>query len=184
VVATARRAKIDPRRRQAGVVPKPAPRAGRGRKAVRPDRLLLPHQHCDHAVPPLRELRDYPARGWCGCLPRSHQGQHQPRGHHEPMLPPPALLRLSWHVRELQHALEPRARRAHREITVTDLPESCTSSASSARARSRRHRARRRGLGSLEEIERASILKGSRLHSLEQAEAAASFCWGLCRPTL
>ena len=71
-------------------------------------------------------------------------------------------------MRELQHALERAVLVARgREITLADLPESLQHGGGEGGLAG--DRAVRGAAGSLEEIERASILKALGLHALEQA---------------
>jgi DNA-binding NtrC family response regulator len=135
------------------------------------------------AVPPLRERREDVAVLVRAFLER-YRAKHQraidgiePEAYRR-------LLAYAWpgNVRELQHALERAVLVAHgRDITVGDLPESLHHGAAGDGASG--------GIapsevpsGSLEEIERASILKA--LESTRWNKQAAAALLGLRRPTL
>jgi transcriptional regulator with PAS, ATPase and Fis domain len=135
------------------------------------------------AVPPLRERRDDIPILVRAFLDR-YRAKHQ-RG--VDAIEPEAYRRLlsyAWpgNVRELQHAIERAVLVARtKEITMTDLPESLQhapveSGSTSSIAPSEVP------AGSLEEIERASILKA--LESTRWNKQAAAALLGLRRPTL
>ena len=95
------------------------------------------------------------------------------------------LLAYAWpgNVRELQHALERAVLVAHgRELTVGDLPESLQHGPASGESGGGGIAPSEVPSGSLEEIERASILKA--LDSTRWNKQAAAALLGLRRPTL
>jgi transcriptional regulator with PAS, ATPase and Fis domain len=137
------------------------------------------------SVPPLRERREDLA-----VLVRSFLERY--RAKHQRVvdgIEPEAYRRLlgyAWpgNVRELQHALERAVLVAHgREITVADLPESLQHGPASGEGSAGGGIAPSEvPSGSLEEIERASILKA--LDSTRWNKQAAAALLGLRRPTL
>jgi DNA-binding NtrC family response regulator len=135
------------------------------------------------AVPPLRERRDDIPILVRAFLDR-YRAKHQ-RG--VDAIEPEAYRRLlsyAWpgNVRELQHAIERAVLIARgKEITLTDLPESLQHAAAETGASSTIAPSEVPA-GSLEEIERASILKA--LESTRWNKQAAAALLGLRRPTL
>jgi transcriptional regulator with PAS, ATPase and Fis domain len=134
-------------------------------------------------VPPLRERRDDIPILVRAFLDR-YRAKHQ-RG--VDAIEPEAYRRLlsyAWpgNVRELQHAIERAVLIARgKEITLADLPESLQHAAGEAGASSTIAPSEVPA-GSLEEIERASILKA--LESTRWNKQAAAALLGLRRPTL
>jgi two-component system response regulator AtoC len=136
------------------------------------------------AVPPLRERReDLPVlvRAFLERYRAKHQRAVEgiePEAYRR-------LLAYSWpgNVRELQHALERAVLVAHsREISVADLPESLQHGPGAGEAGGGGIAPSEVPSGSLEEIERASILKA--LESTRWNKQAAAALLGLRRPTL
>ena len=136
------------------------------------------------AVPPLRERReDIPilVRAFLDRYRAKHQRSVdaiEPEAYRR-------LLSYAWpgNVRELQHALERAVlvARGSKEITLADLPESLQHAAAEAGTASTIAPSEVPA-GSLEEIERASILKA--LESTRWNKQAAAALLGLRRPTL
>ena len=168
--AAAGRRQVDPRRLPAHLLDQPQPRAGgEGRPA--PAGPLLPHQHRDHrGAAAARAARGHSrsscARSSSATAPstarRSRASSPRPTGACWPTRGPATCASCSTRIERA--VLVARGR----EITLGDLPESL------------QHGARRGAggggiapsevpSGSLEEIERASILKALDVHALEQA---------------
>jgi DNA-binding NtrC family response regulator len=136
------------------------------------------------AVPPLRERRDD-----LPMLVRAFLERYRAK-HQRPIdaIEPEAYRRLlgyGWpgNVRELQHALERAVLVARgREITLADLPESLQHGAGAEGGLTGAIAPSEVPAGSLEEIERASILKA--LDATRWNKQAAAALLGLRRPTL
>jgi DNA-binding NtrC family response regulator len=136
------------------------------------------------AVPPLRERRED-----LEVLVHSFFERYKTK-HQRALdgIEPEATRRLfayAWpgNVRELQHALERAVLVAHgRQITVSDLPESLQHAPASGEGGGGGIAPSEVPSGSLEEIERASILKA--LDSTRWNKQAAAALLGLRRPTL
>ena len=135
------------------------------------------------AVPPLRERRDdipILVRAFLDRYRAKHQravDAIEPEAYRR-------MLSYAWpgNVRELQHAIERAVLIARgKEITLTDLPESLAHAAAETGASSTIAPSEVPA-GSLEEIERASILKA--LESTRWNKQAAAALLGLRRPTL